>query len=391
MLTFAAPSPTDVAGERRTAPAGTVCQVLHSLSIGGAEVLAAELARRLGDRYRFVFACLDELGPLGEQLRREGVQVEVLGRKAGFDVRCVRRLAEFARAQQVDVIHAHQYTPFFYSRAPGTLLRRPPVLFNEHGRFHPDYPRPKRIVFNRIFLRRCDRVVGVGNAVREALNRNEGIPARRVEVIYNGADLEKFSRDPVSRERARREMDVAEGEFAVIQVARLDYLKDHGTALRTIERVVAKHRQARLILVGDGPERPTIEKEIAARRLNGVVRLLGQRRDVPQLLAGADAFLLTSISEGIPVTFIEAMGARLPIVSTKVGGVTEVVEDGETGLLANAADDVVLAEALVRLMEDSRLKVRLGEAGRLRAERLFSETQMHAAYAKVYDDMLRGQ
>jgi glycosyltransferase involved in cell wall biosynthesis len=291
----------------------------------------------------------------------------------------------------VDLIHAHQYTPFFYSRAPGTLLRRPPVLFNEHGRFHPDYPRPKRMLFNRVFLRRCDRVVGVGNAVREALIRNEGIPARRVEVIYNGAALEKFASDRAGRERARREMGVAESDFVVIQVARLDYLKDHATALRTIERVAKKHPQARLVLVGEGPERPKIEEEIAARRLDGVVRLLGQRRDVPQLLAGADAFLLTSISEGIPVTFIEAMGARLPIVSTNVGGVTEVVEDGETGLLANARDDFALSEALLRLAEDARHRSCLGEAGRRRAERLFSEKQMHAAYAKIYDDMLRGR
>jgi hypothetical protein len=121
MLTVATPSPTCDSGVRSAAPAGTICQVLHSLTIGGAEVLAAELARRLADRYRFVFACLDDLGLLGEQLRREGFLVEVLGRKSGFDVRCVRRLAEFARAQHVDLIHAHQYTPFFYSRAPGTL------------------------------------------------------------------------------------------------------------------------------------------------------------------------------------------------------------------------------------------------------------------------------
>jgi polysaccharide biosynthesis protein PslH len=145
-----------------------------------------------------------------------------------------------------------------------------------------------------------------------------------------------------------------------------------------------------LVLVGDGPERPKIEQEIAARRLEGIVRLMGQRRDVPQLLPGADLFLLTSISEGIPVTFIEAMAARLPIVSTDVGGVTEVVEDGQTGLLASAGDDAALAQAMLRLVEDPTLRDRLGATGRVRAERLFSQRQMHASYAKVYDEMLRG-
>jgi L-malate glycosyltransferase len=375
---------------RLSAPAATVCQVLHSLTVGGAEVLAARLARGLQDRYRFVFACLDELGPLGEELRRDGFVVEVLGRKPGFDLGCVRRLARFVRRENVGVIHAHQYTPFFYARAPGVLRRRPPVLFNEHGRFHPDYPRPKRMAFNRLVLRRCDRVVGVGEAVREALIKNEGMPAGRVGVIYNGTELDSFIGDKVPRSQIRREMGVSEEDFVVMQVARLDPIKDHSTALRAIERAARSHPGVRLILVGGGPQREKIETEIEERRLQSVVRLLGQRADVPRLLAGADLVLLTSASEGIPVTLIEAMGARLPIVSTNVGGVAEVVVERETGLLASAGDDAALSNAIVRLAEDPALAARLGEAGRHRAERLFAEEQMHDSYGEIYDEMLHG-
>src|SRR2546423_3463873 len=154
----------------------TVCQLLHSLNVGGAEVLAARLARRWRGTFRFVFACLDEVGPLGEERRAEGFPVEVLGRKAGLDWGCPLRLARLLRRERVDVLHAHQYTPFFYglaarlaTRFAGSLPRRP-ILFTEHGRHQPDYPRPKRMLANRLLLSRRDRVVGVRAAVRQALS-----------------------------------------------------------------------------------------------------------------------------------------------------------------------------------------------------------------------------
>lgn len=365
-----------------------ICQVLHSLHVGGAEVLAAELARGLAGQFQFVFACLDELGPLGESLRREGFVVEVLGRKAGLDVGCVRRLAQFLARQQVALVHAHQYTPFFYARAPFWLARRPPVLFTEHGRFHPDLPNRKRMLFNRLFLRQCDRVVAVGQAVKQALVANEGIPPGRIDVIYNGVRLEAFAPDPSARHEVRRELGIGPQAPVAILVARLDPIKDHATALEVAARVQQTHPDFRLLLVGEGPSRPAIEAHIAARGLAGTVHLLGLRSDVPRLLAAADLFLLTSRSEGIPVTLIEAMGAGLPVVATQVGGVPEVVIENETGLLAPAGDAAALAEAVQRLLADPTWRQRLGRAGQARAAALFSQEAMHAAYARRYAEML---
>jgi len=370
----------------------TVCQVLHGLPVGGAEVLAARLARQLNRDYRFVFICLDELGSLGSELRDEGFPVEVLNRRPGLDWRCTRRLAEIVRRERVDVLHAHQYTPFFYSTVSRLLGSRPPVLFTEHGRHHPDYPRRKRIVANRVLLRGRDRVVAVGEAVRQALIHNEGIAPYRVEVIYNGIPLEKFGTQPTASERSaiRASIGLGPDDLFLIQVARLDYLKDHATAIRTIERVKNRCGRARLVLVGDGPDRGPIESLVWQRALGEDVRFLGQRDDVPRLLAASDIVILTSISEGIPLTLIEAMASGRPVVSTRVGGVAEVVVDGQTGLLAPAGDDAALAEHVLRLADDSVLRERMGRLGRQRAEALFSERQMHDHYRMCYEGMLVG-
>lgn len=368
----------------------TICQLLHGLKVGGAEVLAGRLARQLRDRFGFLFVCLDELGTLGEELRAEGFPVHVLGRRPGVDCGCPLRLARLLRRERVDLLHAHQYTPFFYGVTARLLCRRPPVLFTEHGRWHPDRPRRKRLVANQLLLERRDRVVGVGEAVRRALVENEGIPAGRVGVIYNGIDLGAYPNGVERRLAVRREIGVEAGDFLIVQVARLDPLKDHLTALRTLERVARRRPDARLVLAGEGPQLPLLREFIAERNLAARVRLLGLRTDVPRLLAAADLFLLTSVSEGIPLTLIEAMAAGLPVVSTRVGGVGEVVADGETGLLAPAGDDAALAENVLRLADDGELRRRLGRQGRERAAARFSEAQMVQRYADLYQEMLHG-
>src|SRR5262249_1496011 len=143
------------------------------------------------------------------------------------------------------------------------------------------------------------------------------------------------------------------------------------------------------VLTGRGPEQRRIEEEARRLGLTARVRFLGLRTDVARLLPAADVFLLTSISEGIPLTLIEAMAARLPIVSTNVGGVSEVVEDGVTGLLAPSGDADELSRQVLRLIAEPALRRELGERGRARAETHFSERQMLVAYAELYEEMPR--
>lgn len=373
-------------------PRPVICQVLHSLMIGGAEILAADLARKLQKRFQFVFVCLDNLGPLGEQLRDEGFVVEVLERKPGIDWRCGLRLGRFLKAQNVRLIHAHQYTPFFQSLLGRCRTRRVPIVFTEHGRQFPDYRRSKRVLCNRLLIRAYDRVVAVSDSVRSALVEYEGIASRRVEVIRNGVRLEDYidagSNEALRRE-VRRELNLAENDFVILQVARLNYLKDHRTAIRAIEQVRRCGVPVRLLMAGDGEERQNIENLIRELQLEPYVELLGTRRDIARLLAASDAFLLSSISEGIPLTIIEAMAASRPVVSTDVGGINEVVVPEKTGLLAESRDHKTLAHHLAQLSTDSELSIRLGHAGQQRAQDEFDQQQMIEAYATLYRGTLR--
>lgn len=371
-----------------TDPRPVVCQLVHTLNVGGAEVLAGNLARRLRDRFRFVFLCLDELGPGADLLREEGFTVEVVGRRAGLDWRCPLRLAARWRHHQVELVQAHQYTPFFYALLARLRYRRPPIVFTEHGRHFPDYPRPKRKLAYRLLVERRDRVVAVGRSVKKALIENEGIPDRRIDVILNGIDTDRFVPSPTMRSVVRSELGVGADDYLVLMVARLDPIKDHLTAIRACTRAAAGVRGFRLILVGDGPERTKIEAFVREHRLGGLVRLLGTRQDVPRLLTAADTLLLTSVSEGVPLTVIEAMATGVPVVSTDVGSVADVVSHGVVGLLAPGGDEVALADRLVQLGQAPPLRATMGDRGRARAGAEFSEAAMADRYAELFDDAI---
>ena len=365
----------------------TVCHLLLTLNMGGAEVLAARLARKLSHKHRFVFICLDEQGAIGEQLSREGFPVHVVGRRPGVDLRCAQRLGQVIRRAGVDLIHCHQYAPFFYGSLSRLGFDRTPVIFTEHGRNQPDYPKRRRILANRFLLRRSDRVVGVGRAVCQALVQNEGIPEERVELVYNGIDLNGFCPSELERVAVRTELRLAAKDFVMILVARLHWLKDHATALKALAHAVKDNSNMKLVLVGDGPEAEKISALVSQLGLQPFVRSLGWRSDVGRLCGAADLVLLTSISEGIPLTLIEGMNVSLPVLATDVGGVGEVVEDGRTGFLVPAGDDHALAEKMLLLAENEPLRRQMGERGRQRASTMFSESRMLDEYSTIYNEL----
>jgi sugar transferase (PEP-CTERM/EpsH1 system associated) len=382
-------TPLADASQTTSARKPVICQLVHTLNVGGAEILARQFAEAGGDRFRFVFACLDAPGVMAEELATQGYAIEVVGRRAGFDLGCAWRLGRVLRKHGVELVHAHQYAPFFYAmlaRAMG--VRRLPIIFTEHGRDYPDYPRPKRKLANRLLRRPSDRAIAVGSCVRDALIQNEGLPPDRVEVIYNGVDVSRYDPQRPLRDAVRKELGYDPGEILIMQVARLNRLKDHPTALGAMARLAKDCPQARLVLVGDGEERAALEDLTDELGLRSIVRLLGTRSDVARLLQAADIFLLSSISEGIPLTIIEAMATGLPCVATRVGGIAEVIVDGETGRLAHARDAVALAERLRELIGEPDRARRMGAAGRIRAEQKFSDTAMHTSYGKIYGELL---
>lgn len=374
--------PRTAAGSRTALP--VVCHVVHSLNVGGAELLATRMATRLSDRFRPVFACLDQEGQLTATLHDAQIPWQSLGRRGGLDWRCSRRLAAWLRQQQVALVHAHQFTPFLYTLLSGALGRRPPVLFTEHGRFFPDSSSWKRRCLSHALLKRQDRIVAVGHAVQQALLDIEHLPAAQTRVIYNG--IAPYAPSS-SRQNHRQRCNASETTTVIALVARFDPIKNHALAIEAIRKLVDSYRDVQLWLVGDGPQRAAAERLVEQWQLTNHVHFLGERRDVGDILREANIALLTSHSEGIPLVLIEAMAAGLPVVATAVGGVPELIEHEVQGLLCPAGDSERLAAQLAQLVASCEQQAQFGQAGRLRAEE-FTEERMLAQYAALYDEMI---
>lgn len=363
-----------------------VLHVLHSMAVGGAEVLVDRIVRQMSDKFRFAIACLDSIGSLGDRLKADDVPVIDLGRKPGVDVRCIRRLRRHIHQLSAAVVHAHQYTPYFYSVASRFPFSQVPIIFTEHGRHHPDTRKTKRVVFNRLTSRHRDRIVGVGHAVKQALVANEGFPERAVSVIYNGVPT-RTDEETAEVATIRRDFELPEDAFVIVQVARLDYLKDHLTAAKAFLAVARNVPNVYWLVVGAGPKRHQLEEFLTGTPYAKQVRFTGERSDVARILRASDLMLLSSISEGIPLTLIEGMLAQLPIVSTNVGGVSEVIRDGVDGLLAPAESSTELANSIEELIRDKPRREGLAASGYSRASQEFTESKMHEQYARLYDEL----
>ncbi|MEM6504481.1 MAG: glycosyltransferase [Planctomycetota bacterium] len=369
-------------------PRPVIAHVLHRLERAGAEVLAAGLARDLRERFDFVFLCLDGLGPLADVLNEDGFVVESLDRKPGLDRSLAHRLRDRLHHHRVDVVHAHQYTPFFYSAmARGLFSKHPPIVFTEHGRHFPDQRSMRRILANRLLIKRTDKITAVGRFVKKALIKNEGLPGQRIEVVHNGIEPGPEP-DEAERIRARQLLAIDNVRPVVMQVARFHPVKDHGTALRAWSIVHAKMPNALLVLIGDGPERDNLEQLVEQLNLQDAVRFTGAVENVRELIPAADLCMLTSLSEGLSVTLLEAMAANKPIVATDVGGNPEVVVDGETGLLAPRGDIEAVAQSILKLLPNAPYTARtLGKAGRRRLLQDFTKERMHRSYAGYYQTL----
>ncbi|HEX4347315.1 MAG TPA: glycosyltransferase [Vicinamibacterales bacterium] len=359
--------------------------VLHTMQVAGAEVLVAETIRRLGPRITPVVVCLDAVGQIGARMTAEGVPVVALGRAPGFDFTVARRLAAEVAAREIEIVHAHQYTPFFYTALARLLTRqRVHVMFTEHGRHFPDIVSPKRRLVNRFVLSRlADEVNGVCRFSTDSLARADGFGRRPMEVIENGIDLPRYD-DAADKDALRVRLGLDPSRSYVACVARFHPVKDHATLLHAFARVASARPDVDLLLAGGGPLQDTLEELARSLGIRQRVHFLGIRDDVPDVLRASDVFSLTSVSEAASLTLLEAMGTGLPVVVTDVGGNPEIVADGETGFLVPRGDAGAVAAALMKLLADPATARSLGAAGRRRVEERFQLDRTIGTYYSRY-------
>ncbi|QJW97377.1 glycosyltransferase [Frigoriglobus tundricola] len=362
-----------------------VAFVVHLMQVAGAEVFVRETIRRLGPRIKPTIFCLDSVGRIGEELIAEGVDLECFGRKPGRDWRVSRELAAAIRRRDIEVVHAHQYTPFFYTALAKPLCGfRPKVILTEHGRHYPDRVSPARRAVNRLVLDRlADAVTACCRFSAEGLTRTDGFAGARIEVIENGIEIDRYG-PPADKALAKREVGLEPARRYLIHVARHHPVKDQATLLRGFAQAASTLPDLDLLMVGDGPLREELEALARELRVPERVKFLGIRTDIPELMRAADAFALTSLSEAASLTLLEALASALPAIVTNVGGNPEIVRHEREGLLFPRGDANGCADAISRVFRNPELAARLGAAGRERAVERYQLDRTVEEYFRLY-------
>ena len=346
-----------------TAPR-TVAFVHLDLADGGAQRQTLLLARHLDPaRYRARIVCLRGEGQLVPVARAAGVPVQALGRlRRPWDAAAPLVLARELRRAGAHVVHVARYSRAVPYAALAARLARVPLLVVHDHALYGDLPRARRLADAQLL--RDARYVAVAEAVRRSLLA-AGIAPARVAVVAPGIELDRVAAGRA--ERGRAALGLPDAALLVLVPARLHAMKRHVDLLAALPRVLAAFPGVRVVCAGDGPLRERLVALADAAGLSSAVLFVGQRDDVPDLLAAATLVVLPSRVEGLPAALIEAAAAGQPVVATAVGGVPELVVDGQTGWLVPPDDPPALAAALVAALRDPEARARMGAAARRRA------------------------
>lgn len=352
-----------------------IMQVIPYFCFGGAEIMCENLTYALKNAGQdvFVVSLYNERTPIAQRMEEAGIRIVYLDKKLGLDLSMVPKLAKLMGQERPDVVHTH-LDVIKYAVLAAKLAGVKKCVHTVHSLADREAEgRIQKIINGTYFRRGWSTPVALTPEVQVSVSDFYGLPPERIPVIYNGIDL--------SRCIPKTTYETGE-TMTILHVGRFDVPKNHAGLLEAFRLLRETHPECRLRLVGDGDLRADMEALAKEKGVSDAVEFCGMQSNVYPYLHNADIFTLSSIYEGNPMTIIEAMGTGLPIVASRVGGIPDMIHDGESGILVEPEPQSICA-GFTRLVEDGALRQRLGETA-LRESQTFSAEHMARDYLSFY-------
>jgi sugar transferase (PEP-CTERM/EpsH1 system associated) len=377
-------------------PPARIVHLITELSTGGAQTALLRLLRGLDQqRYQSLVLCLfNGDGRVAQEIRKLDIPVIDLGMPSKWRADALWRLYRALRQAHPDILHTWLFHANLSGRILGRLAGPIRIVCSERTMGMESWLRMR---FNQLSAPLADRIICVSPQVRDFAEKKIHLPPARLVTIPNGLDLAEYSNLP-SQSQARQLFGLPQEGILIGSVARLDPIKGvdqlleaFAFLLKTPALQQSLASEIHLAIAGDGPERQALQAQANQLALGQKIHFLGERRQIPEFLAGLDLFILASRHEGMPNVLLEAMAAGLPVVATAVGGTPDVVITEETGLLVPVDQPKMLADAAARLLTDAALIASFGKAGRARVKAHFSIENTIQATENVYEALLQNQ
>lgn len=351
-----------------------IVQIMPEFGVAGAEIMCENLLYELKKMGHKVVAVslYNYKSPITERLVNAGIKVTYLNKKSGLDISMILKMSKFLKREKPDVVHTHRYVMQYV--IPAAILsgvkKRVHTVHNiavkENGK--------SARILAKIFYHKCHVIpVALSNLVKETIIEEYKIPDKKVPVVFNGINLSHcMSKTSYG----------ADDTFTIIHIGRFAQAKNQMALVQGFEIFHKNYENTKLQLIGEGELKAQVQNYTKIHKLDGCVEFMGLKDNVYPFLNGADVFALPSLYEGIPMTLIEAMGCGLPIVSSPVGGIPDMLKNEESALLVEGNPENI-SDAFERLYKDEYLRKRLGQNARIQSEK-FSAKEMALKYYDIY-------
>ncbi|MGH7598330.1 MAG: glycosyltransferase [bacterium] len=367
-----------------------ILQIVDGFRMGGAENKLWELIERLDTKkYEIVLANVGPTGPLQSRFEKLGVEMFHFPRRFSFDPLPLLQLRRMIRSRQIDVIQTTLLWADIIGGFAAWLSGVPAMISWETVTHNGD---PYHNNFQRRFgyewaMKHCDLIVAVSREVGDSVQQQRRISPQKIRVIHYGVDLQKFfPRDKKAKLAKRRELGISAQDLLVAIVARLEPLKGHRYFIEAFAPLVKQFPQVQAIFVGDGSLRHELEQQTQQLGLGSHIKFLGVRQDVSDILSAIDLLVLPALGgEGLPNVLLEGMACAKPVIATRVGGVPELVREGENGCLVPPEDVPALQKALAHAIADRQRLSRMAAAARRIVENEFSLRLQVSRFEEIFD------
>jgi glycosyltransferase involved in cell wall biosynthesis len=368
-----------------------ILQYIETSGPGGAERVLLNIAKGI-DKIHFIpTVVLHKSRWLHDQLLKHDIVTEIITSQRSGDISFLTKLVGYCRKHEIDLIHSHLFGANLYACLAAAITRIP-VVATFHNELFLQGRSEKHLFLKSLFIRKlASKIVLVANYMKDDYVNIAKFPEEKILTIYNGIDMD-FMIDNFDESALRRELRLDRNDLLIGHIANFRIPKGHRFLIESAGLICKKMKNVKFLLIGDegdGNLKVEIERLINEMNLEDNVRILGFRDDVRELLNLIDIFVLSSISEGLPLSVIEAMAASKPVVATDVGGLPEIVIPDETGFLVKAGNAHDLAGRLEVLLKNDDLRRQIGIRGRKVVEEKFSLNVMIDNYQQLYAELLK--
>ncbi|MBU1086344.1 MAG: glycosyltransferase [Candidatus Omnitrophica bacterium] len=362
-----------------------IVHIVEDLKTGGLERVIASIVTGLdSEKFNLQVWCLSRGGNIYDQLEANGVAIENLHMKSARDLLFLIKLCQKFKTNKIDIAHTHGYTATTIGRLTAFFAGVKVIIAHIHSTYY-NYNK-KQLFIEKIFSLFTKKIICCSKAVADFVRKNENIDPRKIQVIYNGIDVNKFEVvSSVKKQENKR--------FTIGCVASLVEHKGHKYLLEAAKEVLgALPDKVRFMLVGDGVLRQQLEEQARTLGIAEYVSFMGNVKNIEALIGTFDIGVLPSCErEGLGLALLEAMAGGIPVIGTNVGGIPEIIENKKNGILVKPYDSKSIAQAIIAMCNDWPRTKTMGEKARLTVEKKFSKEGMLKAITKLYLELYYGK